>query len=106
MSIANEAVIWSAIHTMSDIRAGYSFFDFKEADKHSACGLAIRALREKTSEPNIYTDDWDITAVDIAIITLGNLRIKNITNLTRSEAIKLSIELLEEKRNELEKKGV
>lgn len=100
--ILNEEKLWDAIHTMSDIRAGYSLFNINEADKHSACGLAIRALREKTNEPNIYEDEWDITKIEVSILALESLYEKNTNDAVRSEAIKLSIELLRVKRNELE----
>ena len=44
--------VWDAICELSDIRAGYSLFDDKEAGKYHACSLAIKALREVIDEPN------------------------------------------------------
>ena len=41
-----EKEIWDAIHTLSDIRAGYNLFDLNDAEKHEACSIGILALRE------------------------------------------------------------
>lgn len=38
--------IWNAIHTLSDIRAGYNLFDPNDAEKYEACSIGILALRE------------------------------------------------------------
>ena len=38
--------IWDAIHTLSDIRAGYNLFDPNDAEKYEACSMGILALRE------------------------------------------------------------
>lgn len=41
-----EKEIWDAIHTLSDIRAGYNLFDPNDAEKYEACSIGILALRE------------------------------------------------------------
>lgn len=41
-----EKEIWDAIHTLSDIRAGYNLFDSNDAEKYEACSIGILALRE------------------------------------------------------------
>ncbi len=41
-----EKEIWDAIHTLSDIRAGYNLFDPDDAEKYEACSMGILALRE------------------------------------------------------------
>lgn len=38
--------IWDAIHTLSDIRAGYNLFDPNDAEKYEACSMGILALRD------------------------------------------------------------
>lgn len=41
-----EKEIWDAIHTLSDIRAGYNLFDPNDVGKYEACSMGILALRE------------------------------------------------------------
>lgn len=38
--------IWDAIHTLSDIRAGYNLFDPNDVEKYEACSMGILAMRE------------------------------------------------------------
>lgn len=42
----NKEEVWEAIHELSDIRAGYNWFNKEERPKCHACSLAIKALRE------------------------------------------------------------
>lgn len=44
-----EKEIWDAIHTLSDIRAGFDCFDPRDADKYDACSLGIQALKKIVS---------------------------------------------------------
>ncbi len=41
-----EKEIWDAIHTLSDIRAGYNLFGSNDVEKYDACSMGILALRE------------------------------------------------------------
>lgn len=41
-----EKEILDAIHTLSDIRAGYNLFDPNDVEKYEACSMGILALRE------------------------------------------------------------
>ena len=44
--------VWDAIHKLSDMRAGFSVFAFKERSEYHALSLAIKALREVIGESN------------------------------------------------------
>ena len=38
--------VLNAIHTLSDIRAGYNLFDSNDVERYEACSMGILALRE------------------------------------------------------------
>jgi hypothetical protein len=42
--------VWEAIHTISDVRAGFSIFAKEECSVYHAFSLAIKALREVIGE--------------------------------------------------------
>lgn len=89
--------IWDMIHIFSDLRAGYNLFVEKERYYYHACSLAIRVLREETSEPNIYTDEWDAGEVKIAIRKLKKLKKQCIRNGEYEHAVGVGVEKLEAK---------
>ena len=40
-----EEEVWDAIHTLSDMRAGFNCFDENDVQKYEACSMGIVALR-------------------------------------------------------------
>lgn len=46
----NKEEVWSAIHKLSDVRAGFSVFAREERSVYHAISLAIKALREVIGE--------------------------------------------------------
>ena len=50
METWDEAEVWDAIWTLSDLRAQYSVFDKKGREKYHSLSLAIKALRAVIGE--------------------------------------------------------
>ena len=50
METWDKEEVWNAIHTLSEVRAGFSVFGDDERSVYHACSLAIKALREVIGE--------------------------------------------------------